>query len=418
MDRVYRCCAGIDVHRDVLVVSVRTVRDDKETVRTHKFETFHDTTVAMVQWLQESGVEVVGLESTGDYWRLAVRTLQERAPRMTVWLVNPTAVKQLKGRKTDVSDSAWLSKLVMYGLVSASFLPPNEQEDLRKLTRFRVKLVGDSTRASNRVIKYLEANGIKLASVCSNVLGETGRRILRAMIQGETNPATLASLALGSLARKRNQLIRALEGGLAESSRFILGELLEQLEELEKRLGRVDEKISVYLKPFEKEAELLETVGGIRKIAAAAILAECGKEMTVFGTAKRLSAWAGVAPGVNESAGKSKRASALNGDKYLRTILVQVANSAVKVKKSYWQEQFKRTVGRLGYAKAVFRIAHKMLTAIFYMLRDGVAYSRPEQPGPTDEQIARQSRRLVQQLEAVGWAVTLTKKAEQEQVVA
>ena len=219
MEILFPVCAGIDVHRDTVVVSVRRLNErGREQVETRTFKTFHDELVAMVDWLDECGVVAVGLESTGVYWKPVVRVLQVRSPQRVVWLVNPTEVKQVPGRKTDVNDSQWLSKLVMHGLVSPSFVPPVEQEELRKLTRFRTQLVKVQRTCKNRIVREMEAAGIKLPSVCSDPLGVSARAMLAALIEGTQTPAEMAQLARGTLRSKLPELERALCGSFSPSS--------------------------------------------------------------------------------------------------------------------------------------------------------------------------------------------------------
>jgi transposase len=408
METLHPVAAGIDVHRDTVVVSIRK-RDARaqEEVETRTFETFHDTLEQMVRWLDDEQVPIVGLESTGVYWKPVVRVLRLRSPERVVWLVNPTEVKKVPGRKTDVTDSQWLSKLVMHGLVSPSFLPSVELEELRKLTRFRTKLIGEQTSAKNRIIKEMEGAGIKLASVCSDPLGKSGRAMLEALLEGTQTPAQIAQLAQGMLRTKRAQLERAVCGSFSPSSQFILKMLLQQLQQVEDDLKRLDAQIQLLLKPFQPQVELLRTVPGLDTITIAAVLAEIGPDMRVFRSADHLTAWGGLCPGSNESAGKPKRAPARKGDKYLRTSLTQAAWSAVRTKRCAWKETFGRLVRRLGPNKAIVAIARKMLVALFYILRDGVPYKPLPQASQTLEQRLRSARRHVEALAALGFQIDL-----------
>lgn len=408
MEILFPVAAGIDVHRDTVVVSIRKHDErGRESVTTRTFETFHDTLVQMVDWLDEHQVPVVGLESTGVYWKPVVRVLRQQNRVCVVWLVNPAEVKKVPGRKTDVKDSEWLSKLVMHGLVSPSFVPSTELEELRKLTRFRTRLVSEQTSTKNRIVKEMEGAGIKLPSVCSDPLGVSARAMLRALLQGDRTPAQIAELARGTLRLKIPQLERAVSGSFSPSSKFILTTLVEQLEQAERFVAALDVQIQTLLKPYLPEVELLQSAPGLERISIAAILAEIGPDMSVFHSADHLAAWGGVCPGSNESAGKHKSAPARKGDKYLRTALVQAAWAAVRTRGCAWKQTFGRLVVRLGPKKAIVAIARKMLVAIFYILRDSTPY-RPITPPPlSPDQLKRRARRHLEALAALGLQVTL-----------
>ena len=415
MDRMYERSAGIDVHRDTLVVTVRIHEHGRrESTETRTFEAFHDAVVELTRWLVQCQVQVVGLESTGDYWKAPVRALLQHCPGMSIWLVNPAEVKKVPGRKTDRIDSQWLSKLVMFGLVSPSFLPSPDQEDLRKLTRLRTKVVADQTRYSNRIVKHIEASGIKLASVCSDVLGKTGRRILDAILAGTTDPQALAALACGTLRTKKDQLARAVQGSISEATQFVLHELLGELDRTVELLARVDAQIAQRLQPLAREMELLKSVDGIDDTVASTILAECGADMSVFPSAANLASWGGLCPGSNESAGKVKSSRTRKGDKYLRTILVQAANAAVKTKNSFWKQKFSQIIARLGHKKAIFAIAHKMLVAIYHILRDDIPYRRPEARPPSPKRLAQMLKTYGERIRELGFDVVITPKPAPE----
>jgi transposase len=409
MEVLFPVAAGIDVHRDTVVVTVRR-RDERgrEPVETRTFSTFHDELVRMAGWLDTQEVPVVGLESTGVYWKPVVRALRKSSHTKTIWLVNPAEVKKVPGRKTDVTDSQWLSKLVMHGLVSPSYLPPEELEELRKLTRFRNQIVGNQTRCKNRILKELEASGIKLASVCSEVLGASGRAMLKALLKGGQTPAEIAELARGRLRAKRAQLERAVQGSFTEATAFVLRQLLSDLERTEGNIKALDEQIEQRLKPYQREVDLLLVVPGLDRVGIARVLAEIGPDMSVFETAKRLSAWGGVCPGSNESAGKPKRAPARQGDKYLRTILVQAAWAAKNTRGCFWRHKYHQLIARLGKQKTIVAIARKILVAIFYILRDGVLYQEPLAPAPSAAKAKRMVQQYTAQLAALGFEVRLT----------
>lgn len=409
METLFRISAGIDVHRDRLVVSIRK-RDERasEKVETRTFEAFHDALLELVAWLDAHEVEVVGLESTGVYWKPVVRVLQVRSPRRVLWLVNPAEVKKVPGRKTDVTDSQWLSKLVMHGLVSPSFLPPLEQEELRKLTRFRTRLVAEQTSSKNRILKEMEAAGIKLASVCSDPLGKSGRDMLDAVLAGMQTPAPIAQLARGALRTKIPTLERALCGSFSDATRFVLRQLVGRLDQVGRDIKAIDEQIQLRMARYATEAALLDSVPGVDRVVSAAVVAEIGADMSVFRGADPLAAWSGLSPGSNESAGKPKSAPTRKGDKYLRTILVQAAWSAVRTRGCFWKQKFAQLVVRLGPKKAIVAIARKMLVTIYYMLREGLPYQPPTPPPPSPDKQKRLVQRYTQQLVSLGFQVALT----------
>jgi transposase len=399
--------AGIDVHRDTVVVTVRRHRSDSDDeLETKTFETFRDSLEEMTQWIVERGAEAVGLESTGVYWMPVVRVVHEKAPKVLVLLVNPLEVKRRAGRKTDVNDSKRISELVMYGTLSPSYLAGPNQSELRKLTRHRTKLTADQTRYKNRIIKQLEASGVKLATVLSDCLGVSGRAMIDALLEGK-GPAQAAELARGTARRNIPTLRRALQGSFTPSTSFVLQQQLALLDSTEERLRAVDVEIEKLATTLKQDRELLDSAPGVDQVASAAVLAETGADMSLFPSAKHLTAWAGLCPGSEESAGKSKRAPARKGNKYLRTILVQCSWASVRTKDSAFQAPFRRLCPRLGPRKAILAVARKMLTAIYYMLRDRRPFTPPDTVPPPEHVRQRLLRRHTKALENLGFAVTL-----------
>lgn len=399
---------GIDVHRDTVVVTVRRHRSDSDdALETRTFETFRDTLEEMCDWVIEQKVEVVGLESTGVYWMPVVRVLHERAPGLLVWLINPSDIKRRAGRKTDVKDSQKISELVMYGTVCPSYLATREQSELRRLTRSRTKLVADQTRYKNRVIKQLEASGVKLASVLSDSLGVSGRAMIEALLDGKTADET-AQLARGVARRNIELFKRALNGAFTPATAFVLRQQLKLLDNVEHHLQAIEQEIERLARTLTEERALLCTAPGIDEIASAAVLAETGSDVSVFPTAKHCTAWAGICPGSEQSAGKSKQAPARKGNKYLRTILVQCSWAAVRTTDSPYQAAFRRLCPRLGPRKAILAIARKMLTAIYYMLRNRKPFQPPTAVPPPDHVRERLLRRHMKALQNLGFQVAVT----------
>jgi transposase len=418
MKPAFGVAAGIDVHRDSLVVSVRSkgMGSDDDIVTTKSFETFRDTLVEMCEWLAAERVEVVALESTGVYWMPVVRVLQEKLLRTTVWLVNPLDVKRRAGRKTDRKDSQWLSEVALYALVPPSFLPSREQSELRKLTRHRTKLVADQTRYQNRILKELESSGVKLASVLSDCLGMSGRAMIDALLENKPG-VDVADLALGTLRKKIPTIRRAVEGSFTPSTAMVLRQLLAMFDETEKHIQAVDQEISRLMQPWSAEDKLVQTMPAIAQTASPRILAELGVDMSAFPGAKNIAAWAGLAPGSEESAGKAKAAPTREGNKYLRTILVQCAWVAVRMKQGFWPQVFRRLRSRLGPKKAIVAVARKMLVALYYILRDRTPYREPSLDLPVSPQHRdRLARRLQSKLEDLGYNVQISKTAQQGSV--
>jgi transposase len=410
MKNAFTVAAGIDVHRDTVVVSVRRkmagVEDDK--VETRTFETFRDTLVEMTRWLEQQGVEVVGLESTGVYWMPVVRAIQEQTPKLLVWLVNPLDVKRRAGRKTDRKDSRWISELVLYGMVAPSYLPSHEQSELRKLTRHRTKLTADQTRYQNRILKELESSGVKLASVMTDCMGKSGRAIIDALLEKSLALDEIANLARGKLRKKIPVIRRAIEGAFTSSTQTVLRQVLALHDLAVDQIAAIDEDIRKLMVPQAAQQALANSIPGIDDRSSSAVLAESGTDMSVFPSSKHCTAWAGLAPGSEESAGKAKAVRVRQGNKYLRTALVQSAWAAVRTKGCVWKQTFSRLRARLGPKKAIVAIARKILVALFYMLRDNVPFTPPgDQPLPSHVKV-RVANRLAQKLRALGYAVSLS----------
>lgn len=410
MRNAFKVAAGIDVHRDTVVVSIRQKKTttDEDQVETRTFETFRDSLIEMSDWLRRNGVEAVGLESTGVYWMPVVRVLQEDQPSLLVWLVNPLDVKRRAGRKTDRKDSQWISELVLYARVAPSYLPSREQEELRKLTRHRTKLVADQARYSNRIVKQLESSGVKLASVMTDCLGTTGRSIIDALLAKQQRLDDIADLARGKLRKKIPLIRRALDGAFTPSTETVLRHLLALSDLVDEHVAALDARIAELMVNQASAQALAITVPGIRETSAATVLAESGADMSVFASSKHITAWAGLSPGSNESAGKAKAAPARKGNKYLRTALVQSAWSAVRMKQGFWPVAFRKLRARLGPKKAIVAIARKMLVALYYVLRDATPYRDHANAPPSETLRKRLARRLTDKLQALGYSVSIT----------
>lgn len=405
MEILYRCCAGLDVHVKTVVACL--IKEGKRTTRT--YSTMTDGLLALLDWLVAEGCTHVAIESTGVYWRPVFNLLEGH---LEVILVNARHIKAVPGRKTDVKDSEWLAELLRHGLLKASFIPPAEIRELRELTRYRQTLVKDQAAIANRIQRIIESGNIKLGQVASDCLGVSGRRMLRALAEGETDGERLALLAQGRLKQKQAELARALSGRLSSAQRFVLSELLDRYGELETALAKVNEAIEREVAqcndPFVREAVgLLQTLPGVGRLVAEVIVAEIGVEMSRFGSEKHLSSWAGMCPGNNESAGKQKSGKTRKGSKSLRAALVQAAWAATHTKGTYLAAQYRRLVRRKGRKKALVAVGHSILVIVYHVLMRKQSYQ--ELGGDYFEKHQRETycHRLVRQLESLGMRVTL-----------
>src|SRR6516164_1355317 len=301
---MYRCCAGLDVHKETVQCCVRRVEPDgslQETVR--QFGTMTDDLLEMVEALKAQGVTHVAMESTGVFWKPIYNLLEEH---FSIVLVNPAHCKQVPGRKTDVKDCQWLAELLQYGLLRGSFIPPRWQRDLRDLTRERTQLINERTRVANRMHKILEDANIKLGSVATDILGASGRDMLRALIGGEQDPEVLAEMARSRLRDKIPQLRRALRGRVREHHRFQLALQWDHLEQLDQLVARLNEKITQLYQPYEQQLALVDEVPGMDRRMAETVMAEVGMDMRQFPSDSHLCSWAAVCSGNHESAGKRR----------------------------------------------------------------------------------------------------------------
>ncbi len=410
MDILYRCCAGLDVHKKTVVACVRRVDAAgkvHQAVRTFGTMTCH--LLALSDWLAEQGVEQVAMESTGVYWKPVFNILEGR---LAVMLVNAQHIKQVPGRKTDVKDCAWIAQLLQHGLLRASFVPPLPLRELRDLTRQRAQLVAEKATAANRIQKVLEDANIKLASVATDVLGVSGRDMLEALIAGEDDAAKLADKARRRLRNKIPELQTALQGRVTAHHRFQLRLLLDHVTHLEGLIARLGLRIEEVIAPFAEAAERLTTIPGVEQRTAETVIAEIGTDMNQFPTADHLASWAGMCPGNNESAGKRKSGRTTKGSRWLRRVLTQAAWAASHTKDTYLSAQFRRLAARRGKKRALVALGHTLLVIVYHLLKHGVTYC--ELGGGFLERLEpeRLTRQLVQRLEKLGHKVTLEPKED------
>ena len=326
---------------------------------------------------------------------------------MECWLRNAAHMKAVPGRKTDVRDAEWIAQLLEHGLVSPSFVPPPEVRTLRNLTRYRLQLMGDRTRDAGRLEKLLEDASIKLSVVASNITGTSARDMLGALVAGERDPAVMADFARNRMRRKLPDLAEALTGRFDEHHALLVGSLLRRLEHTEATLRELDAEIVARMAPWDHQLELLRTIPGVGVITSQVFIAETGGDMSRFGSAEQLAAWAGVAPAAHESAGKRTPAGTRQGNKFLTAMLVEAANSAARTKDTYLSVQFKRIASRRGHGRAAVAVAHSMLVSAYWMLIRDEPYQDLGPDWLAKRNDEAHARRLVAQLERLGHTVVL-----------
>jgi transposase len=403
MRKLHERCAGLDVHRDTVAACVQVPGHGE--VRT--FKTTTRGLLALLDWLRSYEVAVVGLESTGVYWRPVYYLLEDQ---MECWLLNARHLRNVPGRKTDVRDAEWICELVRHGLVRPSFVPPRPIRELRDLTRYRKAKINERTREVQRLDKVLQDAGIKLSSVASKVLSVSGRAMLEALVQGTHDPELLAGLAKGRLRAKLPELREALEGRFSGHHALMVGEMLSQIDHLDETIARLSERIEELIAPFSSEVELLQTIPGVDSRSAQVLIAEIGADMSRFPSAGHLASWAGLCPGNNESAGKRRSGRTRKGSKWLRATLTECARAAARSRGTYLSAHYHRLRGRRGPGKAAVAVAHSILVCAYHMLERGVPYTDLGDDyfvRRQAEHADRYRKRLVRQLERMGHKVTL-----------
>lgn len=402
---VYHHVAGLDVHKRIIVAALLVLRAAGEWVQEKRsFGTMTRDLLELSDWLLSHEVTHVAMESTGEFWKPVFNILEES---FQVILVNAHHLSKVPGRKTDQSDAEWIAELMQCGLLKASFIPPAGQRELRELTRARTTFVQERATLINRVQKVLESANIKLASVASDVLGVSGRAMLVAIVADQTSPEEMAELAKGHLRRKREALVQALQGRVKPHHRFLLAELLCQIDSLDETLDRFDTEIEAYCQPYDEAVALLDTIPGVSKAVAEIMVAEMGADMSQFPSEDHLAAWAGVAPGNNESGGKRRSARTRQGNLPLKVALTQAAHGAAHMKNTYLSAQYHRIAARRGRKRAIVAVAHSILVIAYHILKDkapyyelGGDYFDKRRPEVT-------ARRLVKRLEHLGYQVQL-----------
>jgi len=405
MDTIHPHCAGLDVHKDTVMADVRHWDNGRVRQEVQTFGTSTRQLLALGDWLVAQGVTIAAMESTGVYWKPVWNLLEGRVQLM---LINAQHTKHLPGRKSDVQDCQWIGELLQHGLLKPSFVPDRPQRELRDLTRQRSQLIAEKARTSNRVQKVLEDANIKLGSVASDVLGVSGREMIRAIIAGEQSAVVMAELARARLREKIPQLREALRGRVTEHHRFMLQTLMDHVEHLEKQIECFDQRIEAVMGPFEKQSVArLDSIPGVDVRSAQNIVAEIGTDMSRFPSSGHLCSWAGMCPGNHQSAGKRRRCRLRDGDRWLKSALNQSAWAAARTKGTYLSGQYHRLAGRRGKKRAIMAVAHSQLESAYIMLRDDVDYQDLGAQHFDQIQRQRQTTYLVKRLKQMGYEVNL-----------
>ena len=339
------------------------------------------------------------MEATGVYWKPVWHVLEDH---YALILANAMHIRNIPGRKSDINDATWIADLLAHGLIRSSFVPPAPIQDLRDLTRTRKQLVREMARHTQRIQKTLEDANVKLTEVISDILGTSGRAILKALVAGETDPERLADLTRGRLKATRAELVSALHGRVTAHHRFMLKLHLTQIAAVETAVAEVEARIREALGPFRAAVDLLMTMPGVSETAASVIIGEIGDDMTTFPSAGHLLSWAGLCPRLDESAGKRRSTRTRQGAPWLKTTLVQIAWAAARTKHSYFHGQFLRLKSRRGPKKAIVAVAASMLTDVYYMLRDGVEFHDLGDQYFVQRDKERLTNRLLQRLRDLG----------------
>jgi len=411
MRRIRDKVAGLDVHRDTVVACCRVVDPDGEVeVTKQSFATTRKGLGELAVFLSDAAVETVAMEATGVYWKSPYYALEGMFDEL--WLCNAQHVKNVPGRKSDLSDAEWLADVAAHGMVRPSFVPPPEIRELREITRYRKTQVDARAREIQRLEKVLQDASIKLTSVASTVWSVSSREIIEALISGNSDPAVLAQMAKGRMRTKIDRLEEALSGHFGAHHAIVCRQIIDHIDFLDRSIAALTEEITTRLVPFEAAVAIVTSVPGISRKTAEVIVAETGADMSRFPTPGQLCAWAGVAPASYESAGKRRPVGTRHGSQWLRRALVESARAAARTKNSYYSAQYARIARRRGANKAVVAVANSMLFTVWHLLSDGQLF---EDPGADyferRHDPAVEAKRLARRIEALGFDVTIEKSA-------
>jgi transposase len=406
MEVLHPHCAGLDVHKDTVVACVRHAVEGKVEREVRSFKTTTVDLMTLSEWLSAEGCTHIVMEATGIYWKPVWHILSDG--EFELMLANAAHVKNVPGRKTDVNDATWLADLMAHGLVRGSFVPDEQTQEMRDFLRTRKQFVRERSSHIQRIQKTLEDANIKLDSVITDIIGLSGRRMIEAIIAGETDPNVLAALAHRRIKATPSELEAALRGRVTAHHRFMLRLHLDHMTALDEAIARIDKEVEANVEPFRTAIQILSTAPGISQLSAEVIVAEIGTDMGRFPSQGHLISWAGLCPKNDESAGKRRSTRMRKGAPWLKTTLIQCAWAAVRTKGSYLQAQFHRLRSRRGAKKAIGAVAASILTAAYHMLKNGTLYQDLGADYFDGRAKTKQVLRLVGRLQNLGFAVHIT----------
>ena len=409
MEVLHPHCAGLDIHKETVVACVRHMSGGKVKTEVRTFATMTGTLLDLSAWLATEQITHIAMEATGVYWKPIWHILSDG--EFELILANAAHVKNVPGRKTDVKDAEWLADLMAHGLIRASFVPDEPTQQMRDLLRTRKQLVRERSSHTQRIQKTLEDANIKLDCVVTDILGLSGRRILEALVKGETVPQALATLAHRRIHASTEELEAALRGRVTTHHRFLVKLHLDQIDAIDAAIQSIDKEVDGNIEPFRAAVELLTEIPGISQLAARVVLSEIGLDMSRFETGGHLVSWAGLCPRNDESAGKRRSTRMKKGAPWLKTTLIQCAWAASRTKGSYFQTQYHRLRSRRGSKKAICAVAASLLTTVYHMLKNGSCYQDLGANHFDQQDKVRQIKRLVGRLENLGFEVKILPKA-------
>ena len=406
MELLHPHCAGLDLHKETVVACIRHMVDGTVTTEVKSFQTTTQQLMELSDWLSSQGVTHIAMEATGVYWKPVWHVLSDG--EFVLVLANAAHVKNVPGRKTDVNDATWLADLMAHGLIRASFVPDEPTQQMRDLLRTRKQFARERSSHTQRIQKTLEDANIKLDSVITDIVGLSGRRMIEALIAGQTDPEALAALAHGRIRATKAELEAALRGRVTAHHRFMLRIHLNHLDALNTTIADIDKEVDANVEPFRAAIEMLTTIPGVSSLAAEVMVSEIGIDMSRFKAEGHLISWAGLCPKNDESAGKRRSNRMKKGAPWLKTTLIQCAWAASRTKGSYLQAQYLRIRSRRGPKKAIGAVAASMLTAAYHMLKDGTLYQDLGANHFDNRDKGKQALRLLNRLQSLGFAVQIT----------
>ena len=405
METVYERCCGIDVHKKIIVACLRIGRKHE----TKEFGTSTEDLRNLANWLLENDCQLAAMESTGSYWKPVYNVLEVLGQEIIV--VNAHHIKNVPGRKTDVKDAEWIAQLLQCGLLKASYIPNRDQRELREIARYRKSLVEERAREINRLKKTLQGANIKLSSVVTNIVGKSGRNVIDALVGEGLSEENVDGMLRGTLREKRNDILKYCDGYLSSLQRKLVRAILDHIDDMSRRIADVDDIIDGQMRDYEEAVKKLVEIPGIAKRSAQVILAEIGLDMSRFPTAGHLAAWAGLAPGNNESAKKRNHAKSRKGNVTLKTTLIQSAKTAKAKKGSFFKAQFDRLAVKRGKNRAVVAVAHSMLIAIYNMLAFDVPFRDLGEDYYNHFNTEKKINHYLKKLKNLGWQPPITASA-------